>query len=75
MAYLIAGLVLLSLACFVAMIIGTAVGAGANDGFSQGIWPTVIMLPLLALPAAMLLTLTLLITNAVSRGRNNNTTQ
>jgi Ni/Fe-hydrogenase subunit HybB-like protein len=50
MAYLIAGLVVVSLASFVAVIVGTAMGAGTEDGFSKGLWPIVLMLPLFALP-------------------------
>jgi Ni/Fe-hydrogenase subunit HybB-like protein len=67
MAYLIAGLVILALASFVAVIIGTAMGAGTENGFSHGLWPTIIMLPLFALPTAMLLTIALLITSNISR--------
>lgn len=73
MAYLIAVLVIVSLASFVAVIIGTAMGAGTEDGFSHGLWPTVIMLPLFALPSAMLLTIALLIISSVTR-KNGNTT-
>ena len=73
MAYLIAGLVVLSLASFVAVIIGTAMGAGTENGFSSGLWPTIIMLPLFALPTAMLLTIALLITSSISRRNGNKT--
>lgn len=73
MAYLIAGLVVLALASFVAVIIGTAMGAGTEDGFSQGLWPTIIMLPLFALPTAMLLTIALLIISNISRKNGNKT--
>lgn len=71
MAYLIAALVIVSLASFVAVIVGTAMGAGAEDGFSQGLWPIVIMLPLFALPAAMLLTIALLVISNVTRKNGN----
>ncbi|MCU1545818.1 MAG: hypothetical protein JWP30_918 [Homoserinimonas sp.] len=71
MAYMIAALVLLSLASFVAVIIGTSVGAGENDGFSQGAWPSIIMLPLFALPVAMILTIALLIVSTVKRSKRN----
>lgn len=70
---MIAGLVILSLASFVAVIIGTAMGAGTEDGFSNGLWPAVIMLPLFALPVAMLLTITLLIVSSVTRRNGNRT--
>lgn len=75
MAYLIAVLVLASLASFVAVIVGTAMGAGAEDGFSHGIWPIVLMAPLFALPAAMVLTFALLIMGAASRRRGTHPTQ
>jgi Ni/Fe-hydrogenase subunit HybB-like protein len=69
MAYLIGVLVVLSLASFIAVIVGTAMGAGADDGFSTGLWPAVIMLPLFALPAAMLLTIALLVISTIARGK------
>jgi Ni/Fe-hydrogenase subunit HybB-like protein len=71
MAYLIAILVVLSLASFIAVIAGTAMGAGADDGFSQGVWPVVLMAPLFALPSAMLLTIALLIISSASRKKAN----
>ncbi len=68
-AYLIAALVVLSLGAFIAVIVGTGLGAGNDDGFSQGLWPVVLMLPLFALPTAMLLTIALLVISAVARGK------
>ena len=59
----------LSILAFIAVMIGTAAGAGANDGFSQGAWPIVIMLPLFGLPLAFILLLALLIVNGVRRTR------
>ena len=41
-----AAIVGLSILAFIAVMIGTAAGAGADDGFSQGVWPFIIMLPL-----------------------------
>jgi Ni/Fe-hydrogenase subunit HybB-like protein len=73
MAYLIAGLVLVSLASFVAVIVGTAMGAGTENGFSKGLWPAVIMLPIFALPSAMLLTIALLVISNVTRRAGNRT--
>jgi Ni/Fe-hydrogenase subunit HybB-like protein len=73
MAYLIAGLVVVALASFVAVIVGTAMGAGTEDGFSRGLWPFVLMLPLFTLPSAMLLTIALLIISNVSRRSGNRT--
>jgi uncharacterized membrane protein len=71
MAYLIAILVIVALASFIAVIVGTAMGAGTEDGFSQGVWPIVIMMPLFALPIAMLLTIALLIISGVTRKNAN----
>ena len=71
MAYLIAVLVILALASFIAVIVGTAMGAGVDDGFSQGLWPIVLMAPIFALPAAMLLTIALLIISSVTRKNAN----
>ncbi|MEO6827640.1 MAG: hypothetical protein ABI255_09705 [Microbacteriaceae bacterium] len=75
LAYLAAGLVLLSLAAIVAVIIGTAAGVGPNDGFSQGIWPVLLVLPLIALPLGFVSIITLLIVSAVRRSRMNRDTK
>ena len=69
MAFMIVAIVALSLISFVAVIIGTAVGAGNNDGFSHGLWPAVLVLPLIGLPLAFLLIVALLVSNAVRRSR------
>ena len=69
LAFMFAALVGLSILAFVAIIIGTAVGAGADDGFSQGVWPFVFVLPVFALPVAFLLLIALLIVNGVRRSR------
>ena len=68
---MIAALVLSSIACFVAVIIATALGAHHDDGFSRGLWPTVIMFPYFGLPIALLLTVALLITTGIRRSRAN----
>ena len=69
LAYMFVAIVGLSILAFIAVMIGTAVGAGENDGFSQGIWPVVLMLPLIGLPIGFLLLITLLIVNGVRRTR------
>ena len=69
LAYMFVAIVGLSIAAFLAVMIGTAAGAGANNGFSQGILPTVIMLPWFGLPIAFLLLIALLIVNGVRRAR------
>jgi hypothetical protein len=69
MAYAIVAVVALSLVCFVSVIVGTSMGAGADDGFSQGIWPAVFLVPYLGLPLAFLLIVALLVSNGVRRSR------
>ena len=69
LASMFVAIVGLSILAFIAVISGTAAGAGANDGFSQGIWPLVIMLPWFGLPLAFLLLIALLIVNGVRRAR------
>ena len=69
LAYMFVTIVGLSILAFIAVMIGTAVGAGENDGFSQGIWPLVLTLPLFGLPIAFLLLIALLIVNGVRRAR------
>jgi FtsH-binding integral membrane protein len=68
LAYMVAALVGLSVLAFVAVLIGTASGVGANDGFSQGGWPIILVLPLIALPLGFLLLIALLVTSGVRRG-------
>ena len=71
LAYASAGLVILSLACFFAVIIGTWLGAGPAQGSGKGVWPTVELLPLAALPIAMILIIVLLVVSMVTRSRKN----
>ena len=69
LAYMVASVVGLSIASFIALIAGTAAGAGADDGFSKGLWPVIITLPLFGLPLGFLLTIGLIVFVAVRRGR------
>lgn len=66
---MIAAAIVLSILAFLAIIIGTSLGAGAAGGFSQGIWPTVFVLPLIGLPLGLVLIIVLLVASAVRRGR------
>ncbi len=66
---MVAGVVGLSILAFLSIIIGTAAGAGANDGFSKGVWPVVIWLPYFGLPLGVLLLVGLVVTSALRRGR------
>ena len=69
LAFMFVGIVAISILAFVAVMIGTLVGAGANDGFSQGVWPIVLTLPLFGLPIAFVLLIALIIVNGVRRAR------
>jgi len=67
---MVAGVVGLSILCFIAMIAGTALGVGDNDGFSKGLWPAIITLPLFGLPLGFLLTIGLIVFVAIRRKRD-----
>ncbi len=69
LAYMFVGIVGLSILAFIAVMVATFAGVGANDGFSQGIWPIVLTLPLFGLPIGFLLLVALLIVNGVRRAR------
>lgn len=62
------GLAVVSIVCFFAIIIARP--AGVTD-FSVGVWPIVAVLPLIALPLAFLMIVTLLIMTFVRRARAN----
>ena len=69
LAFMFAAVVGLSILAFIAVIIGTAAGAGAGNGFSEPPWPFIIMLPWFGLPIGFLLLIALLIVNWVRRSR------
>ena len=69
LAFAIAGIVVLSLVCFFAVVIGTAAGAGADDGFSRGAWPAVFLVPYIGLPLAFLLIVVVLVLSGIRRRR------
>jgi Zn-dependent protease with chaperone function len=66
---MVAGVVGLSILAFIAVLIGTSAGVGNNDGFSQGIWPFVLTLPLFGLPFGFVLLIVLLVVSALRRSR------
>lgn len=68
LAYMVAGIIVLSLAAFIALIIATGMGLGRDD-FTSGIWPAVTVLPLIGLPIGFVLIIVLLVVSAVRRGR------
>jgi hypothetical protein len=69
LAYMVMASVGLSIVAFLSIIGGTFFGAGNNNGFSHGIWPTIFVLPLIGLPIGLVLMMTLLVLNAVRRSR------
>lgn len=66
---MIAGLVIIALVCFAIALVGYS--TGAVSGEVSGFWVTVVMLPGIALPVALVLTIALLIVTAVRRSRAN----
>ncbi|MEO7121592.1 MAG: multidrug ABC transporter ATPase [Lacisediminihabitans sp.] len=68
LAYMIVGIVGVSIVAFFAMIIGTFAGMTAPD-FAQGVWPTVAYAPLVGLPIGFILIFVLLILGIRRRGR------
>ena len=68
LAYMALGLTILSILCFFAVILARPLGV---EDFSAGIWPLVVVLPLIALPIAFVLIVVLLILSFVRRSRAN----
>lgn len=68
LAYMALGLTLVSIVCFFAVILARPLGV---TDFSAGVWPAVVVLPLIALPVAFVLIVTLLIMSFMRRARAN----
>ena len=68
LAFMSLGLLILSIVCFFTVII--AQPAGVTD-FSEGLWPTLVVLPMIGLPVAFVLMLAVLIMSFARRGRAN----
>lgn len=66
---MVAGVIGASILAFIAVLIGTVAGAGADDGFSQGIWPFVFIFPMIGLPLGFLLIIALMIISSRRRSR------
>ena len=66
LAVIVVAVIGLSLLAFIAMIVGTA--AGVRD-FGEGIWPTVIVLPMVGLPIGILVIIALVVAGVIRRGR------
>ncbi|WP_300267371.1 multidrug ABC transporter ATPase [Microbacterium sp.] len=58
----------LSVICFFAIIIGSAMGMN-QTAFGEGVWPLVAAIPLWGLPLAFILIITLLVMSFVRKGR------
>ncbi|CAM5359023.1 hypothetical protein [Leifsonia shinshuensis] len=69
LSYIVAALVVVSLVCIAAILIGSAVGGMPQQGSGQGLWPAVFLLPLIALPIAFVLLITLIIITGRQRSR------
>ncbi|QAY73319.1 hypothetical protein ET445_08150 [Agromyces protaetiae] len=69
LAYMVAGIVLAAVAAFIAVIIGTFANAGTEHWAEQGVWPIVLVFPLIALPIGILLIIAIMILSAVRRSR------
>lgn len=67
LAFMSLGLVILSIVCFAAIIIGTSAGAD----FSEGFWPTVGITVYIAPILAFVLMIVLLVMSFVRRARAN----
>lgn len=68
LAYMIASAVGLSILCFIALIIATAVGVTAEQ-FSAAPWPTIVVLPAIGLPIGLILMIVLIVLTGIRRGR------
>lgn len=68
LAYMVAAVILVSLASFVALIAATGAGLERDD-FTTGMWPIVTIMPLIGLPIGFVLIIALLVVSAVRRGR------
>ncbi|HWU46087.1 MAG TPA: hypothetical protein VN133_04950 [Humibacter sp.] len=71
LAYMTAALVGLSLLAIAALIAGYALGAARAQAHGDGVWPTVMFVPMIGLPVAFVLILALLIISLVGRGKSN----
>ncbi|MCG7416488.1 MULTISPECIES: multidrug ABC transporter ATPase [Microbacterium] len=68
LAFMSLGLGVVSIVCFFVVILARPAGV---TNFSEGIWPTMVVLPLIALPVAFLLMMAVLIMSFVRRARAN----
>ncbi|MFH8249451.1 multidrug ABC transporter ATPase [Microbacterium sp. B2969] len=68
LAYMALGLTILSIVCFFAVILARPLGV---TDFTVGLWPLVVVMPLIALPIAFIMIIVLLVMSFVRRSRAN----
>lgn len=66
LAFMVAASIGMSILAFLAIIIATVAGV---TNFAEGVWPVIIVLPLVGLPIGLVLMITLFIVSAIRRGR------
>jgi len=66
LAFMVAASIGLSILAFLAVIIATAAGV---TNFGEGVWPVIIVLPLVGLPIGLVFMIALFIVSAIRRGR------
>lgn len=67
LAFMSLGLIVLSIVCFFVIMIGSAAGVGTTGG----LWQTIAVVPLIALPVAFAMMITVLVMSFVRRARAN----
>jgi hypothetical protein len=68
LAFVSLGLAIVAILCFFAVILARPLGV---TDFTQGLWPTILVFPLIALPIAFILIVVLLVMSFVRRARAN----
>jgi len=69
LAYMVAGIIGASIIAFFAVMIGTLANQGTPHWAEEGLWPFVLIFPLIGLPIGFLLLVALLIVNGIRRSR------
>ncbi|MEY9851457.1 putative RDD family membrane protein YckC [Leifsonia sp. EB41] len=69
LSYIAAALVIVSLLCIAAILIGSALGGMPQQGAGQGLWPAVIVFPLIAFPIAFVLVIIIIVSSSRQRSR------
>ena len=70
LAYMVAGVVAVSILCFFAVLIGGLMGQAAAQAAGTGPWVLVIMFPYFGLPLGMVLVIALVIVSSIRRKRD-----